>query len=266
VWILDIQISWDNNLFATNHQSGKPIFSSHTDLTLPEVINLLSGSTTSYSSNHLLEEFADEFALITFPLGNDDFPFDIESDLREIEYLLNHDPTKEIDSILEDNLADPNDNLFYTTSEMIFPRLMLCLQPTTRTKYLIRVSSFMRTFLVTIQATTDKNVKKIAISHASLILEDFDPLLSDYELPFHKEVLESETLLSFSFENEEKVFKYGILTSKGVHSSLLLELSHRGSKAFKIIKNIESLTEIFPCSHGEDIHILDVTCLHFYPS
>nr|GFB88950.1 reverse transcriptase domain-containing protein [Tanacetum cinerariifolium] len=25
-------------------------------------------------------------------LGNDDLPFDIESDLREIEYLLNHDP------------------------------------------------------------------------------------------------------------------------------------------------------------------------------
>nr|GFA33727.1 reverse transcriptase domain-containing protein [Tanacetum cinerariifolium] len=39
------------------------------------------------------------------------------------EYLLNHDPTKEMDSILEDsidedNLADPNDNLFYTMPEM----------------------------------------------------------------------------------------------------------------------------------------------------
>ncbi|GJZ08009.1 reverse transcriptase domain-containing protein [Tanacetum coccineum] len=61
----------------------------------------------------LLEEFADELALITFPPGNNDLPFDIESDLREIEYLLNHDPTKKMDSILEDsvdegNLADPN--------------------------------------------------------------------------------------------------------------------------------------------------------------
>ncbi|GKE00478.1 hypothetical protein Tco_1388461, partial [Tanacetum coccineum] len=28
----------------------------------------------------LLEEFADELALITFPPGNDDLPFDIESD------------------------------------------------------------------------------------------------------------------------------------------------------------------------------------------
>nr|GFD52109.1 hypothetical protein [Tanacetum cinerariifolium] len=57
------------------------------------------------------------------PLGNNDLPFDIESDLREIEYLLNHDPTMEIDSILEDsvakdNLADPNDNLLDTIPEM----------------------------------------------------------------------------------------------------------------------------------------------------
>ncbi|GKG46751.1 hypothetical protein Tco_0501597, partial [Tanacetum coccineum] len=46
-------------------------------------------------------EFTDELALITFPPGNDDLPFDIESDLREIEYLHNHDPTKKMDSILE---------------------------------------------------------------------------------------------------------------------------------------------------------------------
>ncbi|GJY65997.1 reverse transcriptase domain-containing protein [Tanacetum coccineum] len=68
---------------------------------LPLSHNPLSGSTTS-SPDHLLEEFADELALITFPPGNDDLPFDIESDLRKIEYFLNHDPTKEIDSILED--------------------------------------------------------------------------------------------------------------------------------------------------------------------
>nr|GFC06688.1 hypothetical protein [Tanacetum cinerariifolium] len=118
-------------------------------------------------------------------------------------------------------------------------------------------------FEVTVQATPDKNVKKISISNASLILEDFDPPL--YELPFHQEVLGSETLLLFSFENEEKVFKPGILTSKGVHTSLLLELSHQGPKAFKIIKKFKIPMEIFPCSFGEDIRILDVSCLYFYP-
>ncbi|GJV72495.1 hypothetical protein Tco_1492490 [Tanacetum coccineum] len=132
------------DLFAnekiTNHQSGNPTFSSHTDLTSPEVINPLSGNPTPISEpvtkssssptitsfeeiGPFTEEFADELALITFPPRNDDLSFDIESDLREIEYLLNHDPTKEMDSILEDsvdegNLADPNNDLVDTIPEM----------------------------------------------------------------------------------------------------------------------------------------------------
>nr|GEV52507.1 hypothetical protein [Tanacetum cinerariifolium] len=66
------------DLFATNHLSGNLTFSSQTDITLPEVINPLSGSTTSSSLDYLLEEFADELALITFTSGNDDLSFDIE--------------------------------------------------------------------------------------------------------------------------------------------------------------------------------------------
>nr|GFA53370.1 reverse transcriptase domain-containing protein [Tanacetum cinerariifolium] len=93
------------------------------DLHPPHHVNPLSGSTTSFSPNHLLEEFADELALITFPPRNDDLQFDIESDLKEIEYLLHHDPIKDIDSILEDlidqnNLADLNDHLVDTMPEM----------------------------------------------------------------------------------------------------------------------------------------------------
>nr|GEX21667.1 phospholipase-like, aminotransferase-like mobile domain protein [Tanacetum cinerariifolium] len=95
------------------------------------------------------------------------------------------------------------------------------------------------------------------------IINDFNPPL--YELPFHKEVPWSETLISFSSKNEEKVFKPGILTSKGVHSSLLPELSHRGPKTFKVTKILESPMEILLYSCGEDIRILDVLCLHFYP-
>ncbi|GKB01623.1 hypothetical protein Tco_0829667 [Tanacetum coccineum] len=106
-----------------------------------------------------------------------------------------------------------------------------------------------------------KNVKKT--TNASLILKDFNPPL--YELPFHKEVPGSETLLPFSSENEEKVFNPGILTSKGVHTSLIPELSHRGPKAFKVIKIFESPMEIFLCFYGKDIRILDVPCLYFYP-
>nr|GEU72068.1 hypothetical protein [Tanacetum cinerariifolium] len=364
------------DLFATNRLSGNPTFSSHPNLTLPKVkddifdpegymvlienlinldstkdlppphnINPLSGSTTSSSPNHLLEEFADELALTTFPPRNDDIPFDIKSDLKEIEYLLNHDPIKEMDSILKDsidkdNLADLNDNLVDTMPEMFTDERALDysspplydeydddifeLESDTVYAYSdpfeskgekikefkllideldpLRSSDFLPSpeydsFLfedfsevdalpstnnkdkvfnlgiliqenlseVTVQAIPDKNVKKLAISHASLILEDFDPLLSLYELLFHKEVPRSETLLSFSSENEEKVFKLGILTSKEVHTSLLLELSYWGPKVFKVIKILVSPMEIFPCSFGEGIRILDVPCLHLYP-
>nr|GEZ28670.1 hypothetical protein [Tanacetum cinerariifolium] len=337
------------DLFATNHLSGNPAFSSHTNLTSPAVkddifdpkrdmvlieklinldstkdlppshnVNPLSGSTTSSSPNHLLEEFADELALITFPSGNDDLPFDIESDIKEIEYLLNHDPIKEMDSILEDsvdkeNLADLNDNLVDTMPEMFTDKHALDYsspplydeydddlfkvesdteyvyddpfdskeEKTKEYKLLIdeldrpRSSDFLPSleydsFLFEDFSEVDdlpstNNKDKIAISHAFLILEDFDPPLSDYELLFHKEVPRSETLLSFSSKNKEKVFKPGILTSKGVHSSHLPELSHRDPKVFKVIKIFERPMEIFPCSFGEEIRILDVPCLHFYP-
>ncbi|GJU53153.1 reverse transcriptase domain-containing protein [Tanacetum coccineum] len=117
---------------------------------------------------------------------------------------------------------------------------------------------------VTNRVTPDKNVKKISSSNASLFLEDYNPPLSYHELPFHIEIPSSGTLLSFSSENEEKVFNPRILISKGVHL-LLPELSHWDSKAFKVINIFESLMEIFPCSYGEDIRVLDVPCLHFYP-
>nr|GFC71489.1 reverse transcriptase domain-containing protein [Tanacetum cinerariifolium] len=75
---------------------------SSNDLHPPRHVNPLSGSTSSsFSPNQLLEEFADELALITFPPGNNDLQFDIESNLKEIEYLLHHDPIKDIDSILK---------------------------------------------------------------------------------------------------------------------------------------------------------------------
>ncbi|GJU02750.1 reverse transcriptase domain-containing protein [Tanacetum coccineum] len=93
----------------------------------PPFHNSLSDSTTSSSpslhlsetSDYFLEEFADELAHITFPPGNDDLPFDAESDLLELEYLLNHDPIKDMDSILEDSVDENSldDNLDDTISE-----------------------------------------------------------------------------------------------------------------------------------------------------
>ncbi|GKA83117.1 reverse transcriptase domain-containing protein [Tanacetum coccineum] len=55
-------------------------------------VDLMRGYLTSFeTSDSLLEEFADELALLDpFPPGNEDV--DVEADLREIELLLNRDP------------------------------------------------------------------------------------------------------------------------------------------------------------------------------
>nr|GEX85937.1 hypothetical protein [Tanacetum cinerariifolium] len=54
--------------------------------------------------------------------------------------------------------------------------------------------------------------KKLARSNASMVLEDFDPPF--YEPLFFKDIPKSKMLLPFSSENQEKVFKPGIYTSK----------------------------------------------------
>nr|GFA93833.1 hypothetical protein [Tanacetum cinerariifolium] len=109
-----------------------------------------------------------------------------------------------------------------------------------------------------------------SLEYDSFLFEDFFevdtlPLTNNEDKVFNLEVPWAETLLLFSFDNEEKVSKPEILASNGVHSSLISELSHRGHKVFKIIKILESPMEIFPCFCGEDIRILDVHCLYFYP-
>nr|GEU69515.1 hypothetical protein [Tanacetum cinerariifolium] len=142
------------DLFSTIQTSGNPTFSSHPELTLPEVkddifnpeggnvlpekllyldstkylhpshhVNPLSGSTTSSSSspNQLLEEFTDELTLITFPTEyDDDLTFDIKFDLKETEYLLYHDPIKDIDFSLEYSIDQSNlaDNFVDSMPEM----------------------------------------------------------------------------------------------------------------------------------------------------
>ncbi|GKD65234.1 hypothetical protein Tco_1307342 [Tanacetum coccineum] len=259
------------DLFAnekpTNHQSGNPTLSSYTDLTLLEVINPLSGNPTPIS-----EPVTKSYSSLTITSFE-------ESKLiwEEFEAYLASDSFP-LDSVDEGNLADPNNNLVDTIPEMFTDKHTL--DYSSPPLYddvdddLVELESsdflpspecdsvFYEDFSE-VDALPSTNNEDKKTTNASLILEDFNPPL--YELPFHKEVPGSETLLSFSSENEEKVFNPGILTSKGVHTSLLQKLSHRGPKAFKVIKIFESPMEIFPCSYREDIRILDVPCLHFYP-
>nr|GEV48154.1 reverse transcriptase domain-containing protein [Tanacetum cinerariifolium] len=249
------------DLFVINHLSGNPTFSSHTDLTSPDVINpLIDECNLGDPNNDLVdtipEMFTDEHTLdySSPPLYNDvdddlvelesdnddvyDDPFDSKEDkIKEYKLLIDElDPSRSSDflsspeygSVLYEDFSKVDALPSTNNEDKVFnPGILI----------------HKNLFEVTIRVTPDKNVKKISISNASLILEDFNPPL--YELPFHKEVLGSETLLSFSSKNEKKVFNPGILTSKGVHTSLLSELSHQCSKAFKVIKNLKSRWRFF---------------------
>ncbi|GJW97349.1 hypothetical protein Tco_0179157 [Tanacetum coccineum] len=66
--------------------------------------------------------FPADFVIVDYESDprNDDLPFDAESDLLELEYLLNHDPIKVMDSILEDSVDENSldDNINDYISEM----------------------------------------------------------------------------------------------------------------------------------------------------
>nr|GEX18900.1 reverse transcriptase domain-containing protein [Tanacetum cinerariifolium] len=123
-----------------NQPSDNPTFSSHPELTSPKVNifdseggnvlseklldldstkdlhpplhdDTLSGSTT-FSSNPLLEEFADELAFL--PKYDDDLQCDIESDLKEIEFML----YQNIDSSLKDSIDHHADHVVNSVPEM----------------------------------------------------------------------------------------------------------------------------------------------------
>nr|GFC83981.1 hypothetical protein [Tanacetum cinerariifolium] len=149
--IFNIPIEDSLEVLVSNKQSGNPTFSLHKEIASSEVIHEfhdskgctflseelpdtdsfndihphfdddpLSGSTT-YSANSLLKEFADELALISYPPDYDDNrACDIESDIREIEFLLFHGEDSDFkDSIdqsdlthLDDLFVDPTLKMF----------------------------------------------------------------------------------------------------------------------------------------------------------
>ncbi|GKD96639.1 hypothetical protein Tco_1380536, partial [Tanacetum coccineum] len=191
-----------------------------------------------YSSPPIWDDYDDElFDLKTVNNNTYDDPFDFkEGKLKDSKILINElDPPRSSDFLPSPECG----SVFY----MDFSEVDALSSTNNKDKvFNPGILIHENLYEVTNLATMEKNVKKT--TNASLILKDFSPPL--YELPFHKEVPGSETLLSFSSENEEKVFNPGILTSKEVHTSLLPELSHRGPKAFKIIKIFERPMEIFP--------------------
>nr|GEZ31401.1 reverse transcriptase domain-containing protein, chloroplastic [Tanacetum cinerariifolium] len=209
----------------------------------------LSGSTTPRfdsspsptpfaTSDSLLEEFADELALLDPPPGKEDHNFDFEADLKEIEFLLNQDPLTEsnietIDPILEkftdepslDYLPPPGDD--DDDDDDLFDLSLI----TMNGKSFFMLSSEIASLSSSPFRNEDKvfnpgihilgraQILKDESKDKDLILEDreFLSISSDPELILFLELTMIETLLSFSSENEDKVFNLGILISKGFH-------------------------------------------------
>ncbi|GKC14125.1 hypothetical protein Tco_1010907 [Tanacetum coccineum] len=171
----------------------------------------------------------------SIPQGNDNDHFNVESDL--IESLLNRDTSMvsspKIDSLLEEfsGYHDSEGDIIYLESLLINDTI-----PNLPPKVFL-----------------DHDPRSLSdISDLKIMVKVFDPWI-------HEENLVFDTLLPFSSENEDKVFNLGILISKEEKSPPLL--SHRGFKVFQLINDSESPMMIY----GEDIHILDVPFLHFYP-
>nr|GEY68683.1 reverse transcriptase domain-containing protein [Tanacetum cinerariifolium] len=80
----------------------------------------LSGSTT-YSANSFLEEFADELAFITYPPDYDDnSTCDIESDIREIEFLLFQGKDSDFKDSIDQSILAHYDDLFVDPTPEMF--------------------------------------------------------------------------------------------------------------------------------------------------
>ncbi|GKA00875.1 reverse transcriptase domain-containing protein [Tanacetum coccineum] len=184
--------------------------------------------TTSEINDYSLKEFANELALIeSFPPGNDDMtPEDVIREIEYLlyrdplaEYSPNNDLTytipemftdehtldysspprydnADVSKLLIDELDSPGSSSFlphFLECDSVFYKDFSEVDTLTSTNNEDKVFNpgilvHENLYEVTNRVTPDKNVKKISSSNASLNLEDYNPPLSDHELPFHIEI------------------------------------------------------------------------------
>nr|GEY91881.1 hypothetical protein [Tanacetum cinerariifolium] len=231
---------------VSNKQSGNPTFSLHKEIASPEVIHEihdskgcaflseelldidsfndihshfdddpLSGSTT-YSANSLLEEFVDKLALITYPPDYDDtLTCDIESDIREIEFLLFQGEDSDFKDSIDQSVLTHCDDLFVDpTPEMFTDEQPLdYLFPSRFDVYLddfLEIESDANTFD---DDSFDSKGEKIKESELLIDLLDLPcDIMSEYD-SFNSQDFSRDDVLP-SPDNEDKVFNPGILSHK----------------------------------------------------
>ncbi|GJX50287.1 reverse transcriptase domain-containing protein [Tanacetum coccineum] len=198
-----------------------------------------SGSTTFPSdsspssllvktSDSLLEEFADELALLDlFPSGNDDDNFDPAVDLREIEYLLNRDPSTVSSPTNDIDIIDPFLERFTVEPALVYSSppgdddddLFDLKSNNDEWKKFLYGDSYNDTHSKN-DETKDSKTKSL-IDEANIVESNvLRPQLLTSDLTLSEDSSESSeiaTLLSSPFRNEDKVFNPGIFILGETH-------------------------------------------------
>nr|GFB09818.1 reverse transcriptase domain-containing protein [Tanacetum cinerariifolium] len=204
------------------HDTALPDIDSFNDIHPHFDDDPLSGSTT-FSANSLLEEFADELALISYPPNYDDYRVcDIESDIKEIEFLIYQGEDSDFKYLIDQSVLTNLDDLFVDPiSEMFTDE-----QPHDYS-FLPRFDVYPDDFLeiksdaIFDDDSFDSEGEKI--KEAELLIDPLDlpcDILSEYDSFNSQDIFRDEVLPSPV--NEDKVFNPGILS----HEKLVLIITH----------------------------------------
>ncbi|GKB79749.1 hypothetical protein Tco_0946644 [Tanacetum coccineum] len=187
------------------------------------------------------EEFVNELALLdSFPPRNKDDNFDPEADLREIEYLMNRDPSIDSSPKTDIYIIDPILERFSDE-----PALVYSFPPGDDDDDLIDFKSDNEEWKKLLYGdlfdnTRSENEKDKDLKMECLIDDmddDFSPLLPTSDSTLPEDSSEIATLLSSPFKNEDKVFNPGILILGGT------QIFHDESKDMdlKVISSTKAL-------------------------
>nr|GFA76704.1 reverse transcriptase domain-containing protein [Tanacetum cinerariifolium] len=188
---------------VSHKQSGNPTFSLHKEIASPEVIPEIHDS----------KEFADELALISYPPDYDDYRVcDIESDIREIEFLLFQGEDSNFKDSIDQSVLTHCDDLFVDPT----PKMFIEEQPPDYS-FPLRFDVYPDDFLeIESDSTFDDDSfdsEREKIKEAELLIDPLDlpcDILFEYDSFNYQDFFKDDVL--FSPDNEDMVFNPGILS------------------------------------------------------
>ncbi|GJV93551.1 hypothetical protein Tco_1541364, partial [Tanacetum coccineum] len=251
-------------------------FNAESDL-IESLLNRYTLIISSPKFDSLLEEFSGELAHIDLISSEiDEADFDPEEEIRLVEKLFDS-LMEEIDLFLipDDSMPPGIENDDYDSEgDILFLEELLSndsfslpenksfhfdryydpssprppAKPPNDDGIYFDVEPDMRVFTKVVDDISDNSTRELYV-HVPNVLTTLPTLSPMFD-----------TLLPFSSKNDDKVFSHGIISSNEEKSPHLL--SHQGFKAFQVIFDFSGSPMMI---YGEDIPILDVPFLHFYP-